>query len=73
MTKPQRNPTNLGQQKPRLVVGRGNPNARLMLIGEAPGAEEDVQGLPFVGRSGQLLSELMIEAGLDEQHELYIC
>ena len=73
MTEPQRNPTNLGQQKPRLVVGRGNPNARLMLIGEAPGAEEDVQGLPFVGRSGQLLSELMIEAGLDEQHELYIC
>lgn len=57
----------------QLVVGRGNPNARLMLIGEAPGAEEDARGLPFVGRSGQLLSELMREAGLDEEHDLYIC
>ena len=57
----------------QIVVGRGNPHARLMLIGEAPGAEEAARGLPFVGRSGQLLSELMIEAGLDEQHDLYIC
>ena len=56
-----------------LVVGRGDPHARLMLIGEAPGAEEAARGLPFVGRSGQLLSELMAEAGLDEQNELYIC
>ena len=73
MTKPALNPMNLGEQSPQLVVGRGNPNARLMLIGEAPGAEEDARGVPFVGRSGQLLSELMVEAGLDEQNELYIC
>ena len=65
--------TNRGEQSPQVVVGRGNPNARLMLIGEAPGAEEDARGVPFVGRSGQLLSELMVEAGLDEQNEVYIC
>ena len=65
--------TNRGEQSPQLVVGRGNPNARLMLIGEAPGAEEDARGVPFVGRSGQLLSELMCEADLNEQRELYIC
>ena len=73
MTEPQLNRMNRGEQNPQLVVGRGNPNARLMLIGEAPGAEEDARGLPFVGRSGQLLSELISEAGLDEQHQLYIC
>ena len=73
MTEPQLNRMNHGEQSPQLVVGRGNPNARLMLIGEAPGAEEDARGLPFVGRSGQLLSELISEAGLDEQHQLYIC
>ena len=73
MTEPQLNRMNRGEQSPQLVVGRGNPNARLMLIGEAPGAEEDARGLPFVGRSGQLLSELISEAGLDEQHQLYIC
>jgi DNA polymerase len=59
--------------RPQLVVGRGNPQAELLLIGEAPGADEDARGVPFVGRSGQLLSDLMIEAGLDEEHDLYIC
>ena len=73
MTTAQPNGLKHPQLIPQVVVGRGNPNARLMLIGEAPGAEEDARGLPFVGRSGQLLSELMFEAGLDEQNELYIC
>jgi DNA polymerase len=63
----------LGQQRRQVVMGRGNPQARLMLIGEAPGAEEDARGLPFVGRSGQLLDRLLLEAGLDPQHDLYIC
>lgn len=63
----------LAGQRQTVVVGRGNPRARLMLIGEAPGADEDAQGVPFVGRSGQLLSQLMAEAGLDEQRDLYIC
>lgn len=43
----------------RLVFGKGNPSADLMLIGEAPGAEEDKQGEPFVGRSGQLLTKIL--------------
>lgn len=54
-------------------MGRGNPRARLLLIGEAPGADEDSRGLPFVGRSGQLLDRLLLEAGLDPQLDLYIC
>lgn len=57
----------------QVVMGRGNPHARLLLIGEAPGAEEDARGLPFVGRSGQLLDRLLGEAGLDPQQDLYIC
>ena len=73
MTTAQPNGLKHPQLIPQVVVGRGNPKARLMLIGEAPGAEEDARGLPFVGRSGQLLSELMFEAGLDEHNELYIC
>jgi DNA polymerase len=55
-----------------VVVARGNPSARLLLIGEAPGAEEDRQGLPFVGRSGQLLDRLMADAGIDSQQDVYI-
>jgi uracil-DNA glycosylase len=46
-----------------IVFGQGNPNARLMFVGEAPGGEEDVQGLAFVGRAGQLLTDI-IEKGL---------
>src|SRR6266446_4658557 len=49
----------------KLVFGAGNANADLMFIGEAPGAEEDRQGLPFVGRAGQLLNEMLAEIGLE--------
>jgi DNA polymerase len=49
----------------RLVFADGNPQSRLMFIGEAPGAEEDRQGLPFVGRSGQLLDRMLAAIGLD--------
>jgi uracil-DNA glycosylase family 4 len=49
----------------RLVFADGNPAARLMLVGEAPGAEEDRQGLPFVGRAGQLLDRMLAAIGLD--------
>lgn len=49
----------------RIVPGEGNPAARLVLVGEAPGEQEDRQGRPFVGRSGQLLDRLLDEAGLD--------
>jgi DNA polymerase len=46
-----------------VVVGTAPPGARLLLLGEAPGAQEDATGLPFVGRSGQLLDQLLAEAG----------
>lgn len=51
-----------------LVFGDGNPKARVMLIGEAPGADEDRQGLPFVGQSGQLLDKMFSFIGLTRQN-----
>lgn len=50
-----------------LVFGDGNPEARVMLIGEAPGADEDAQGLPFVGQSGQLLDKALRTIGLTRE------
>lgn len=52
----------------QLVFADGNPDAQIMLIGEAPGAEEDRQGKPFVGRSGQLLDRMLAAIGLDRRH-----
>jgi uracil-DNA glycosylase len=49
----------------KLVFGAGNADAEVMFVGEAPGAQEDLEGLPFVGRAGQLLNELLHEIGLD--------
>ncbi len=49
----------------RLVFADGNPEARIMFVGEAPGRDEDLQGLPFVGRSGQLLDRMIAAIGLD--------
>ncbi|MFH1597150.1 MAG: uracil-DNA glycosylase [Pseudomonadota bacterium] len=54
-----------------LVFGDGNPAAALMFIGEAPGAEEDLQGLPFVGAAGQLLNNLLSKLGL-RRDQIYI-
>jgi DNA polymerase len=56
---------NLRLTATNLVFSDGNPNARVMFVGEAPGFEEDLQGLPFVGRSGQLLDKMMAAIGLD--------
>ena len=50
----------------QVVFARGNPGARVMFVGEAPGYEEDQSGLPFVGRSGQLLDRMLAAIGLDE-------
>ena len=47
------------------MIGDGNPEARLMIVGEAPGAEEDRQGLPFVGPAGRLLDRMLAAIGLD--------
>ena len=62
----------MAESRQQVVVGRGNPHARLLLIGEAPGAEEDASGQPFVGRAGKLLEQLLAEAGLDSERDLYI-
>lgn len=55
-----------------LVFSDGNPNAKIMVIGEAPGADEDIQGKPFVGLSGQLLDRMFATIGLSRQSNLYI-
>ena len=55
-----------------LVFADGDPNARLMFVGEGPGADEDAQGLPFVGRAGQLLNNMITAMGLKRQ-QVYIC
>lgn len=59
----------LHRTRTNVVNARGNPEARVLVIGEAPGAEEDACGLPFVGRSGKLLDEVIAEAGVDVRIE----
>nr|WP_244313759.1 uracil-DNA glycosylase [Stappia sediminis] len=58
---------NLKRTAKNLVFADGGPQARVMFVGEAPGREEDIQGLPFVGRSGQLLDRILAAIGLDRQ------
>jgi DNA polymerase len=62
-------PLHKGRNK--LVFGDGSPLARLMFVGEGPGADEDAQGLPFVGRAGQLLNNMITAMGL-KREEVYI-
>lgn len=63
----------LAPGRTNLVFGVGNPNAELMFVGEAPGADEDLQGEPFVGRAGQLLTDI-IERGMGiSRADVYIC
>ena len=57
----------------RLVVGKGNVFADLLIIGEAPGAKEDLEGKPYVGNSGKLLNELLGKAGIDYLEDIYFC
>jgi uracil-DNA glycosylase family 4 len=61
----------LHKTRTQTVFGTGNPNADLMIIGEAPGAEEDRQGKPFVGRAGQLLTEMLRSIGFSRE-EVFI-
>jgi DNA polymerase len=51
----------------RVVFGEGDPTSRLMFVGEGPGADEDAQGRPFVGRAGQLLTQILSAAGIDRE------
>ena len=62
----------LGETRRNLVFGDGNPQAKVVFVGEAPGADEDEQGLPFVGRAGQLLTKIIEAMGLSRK-EVYIC
>jgi len=62
----------LGRVRTSLVFGEGNPKADIVFVGEAPGRDEDVQGRPFVGRAGQLLTRIIIAMGL-KREDVYIC
>jgi len=55
-----------------VVISRGNPQAKLLIVGEAPGPEENIKGKPFVGRAGQLLDKILESAGFDPEKDVYI-
>jgi len=63
----------LAKTRTNTVFSRGNPEAKLCFVGEAPGADEDAQGLPFVGRAGQLLDRMIVAMGLDPAKDVYVC
>ena len=64
---------NFSNSKNKIVVSRGNPFAKLMIIGEAPGAKEEELGEPFVGRSGKLLDKLLKNVEIDINQDVYFC
>jgi uracil-DNA glycosylase family 4 len=64
---------NLAPTRTHVVVSRGNPQASIMIIGEGPGQQEDEQGKPFVGKSGQLLDKIFAAVRLDTEKDVYIC
>ncbi|MDD2922944.1 MAG: uracil-DNA glycosylase [Anaerolineales bacterium] len=55
-----------------IVISRGNPNAKLLLVGEAPGPQENIKGKPFVGPAGQLLDKILQAAKFDPERDVYI-
>lgn len=63
----------LSRTRTRTVFSDGNPEADIMLIGEGPGQDEDRTGIPFVGRAGQLLTQILASVGIDRQNDIYIC
>ena len=63
----------LARHRTQIVFGVGNPKARLVFVGEAPGRDEDLQGEPFVGRAGQLLTEIITKGMKLEREDVYIC
>jgi len=62
----------LSETRTQTVFARGNPAASICFIGEAPGADEDAQGLPFVGRAGQLLDKMIDAMGLSPERDVYV-
>lgn len=65
------NKCKLCQSRKNTVFGEGNPNAKIMFIGEGPGADEDLQGLPFVGKAGKLMNQAFLGIGI-KREEVYI-
>lgn len=63
----------LSKTRNHVVFSDGKSYAPIMLIGEAPGADEDASGIPFVGRAGRLLNDLLKETGINRENDLYIC
>ena len=68
----------LHEGRNKIVFGDGNPNAKLVFVGEGPGADEDAQGIPFVGRAGQLLTDMIEKTASGEgipitRSDVYIC
>ncbi len=63
----------LGATRNKFVFGVGDPDASLLLVGEAPGAEEDKQGQPFVGRAGKLLDKILAAIDRSRYKDVYIC
>ena len=63
----------LAERRKQVVFADGNPAGRLMVVGEAPGAQEDATGLPFVGQAGKLLDLMLASVGLSRQDSVYIC
>ncbi|MEM6425512.1 MAG: uracil-DNA glycosylase [Cyanobacteria bacterium P01_D01_bin.128] len=63
----------LASGRTNVVISRGSSTASIMIIGEGPGQNEDEQGLPFVGKSGQLLEKILASVRLDTQNDVYIC
>jgi DNA polymerase len=63
----------LGKTRTNLVFGVGNPNARIVFVGEGPGRDEDIKGEPFVGRAGQLLTDIITKGMKMGREDVYIC
>jgi DNA polymerase len=63
----------LAESRTQVVFSDGNPGARLVVVGEAPGANEDQTGLPFVGQAGRLLDLMLASVGLSREESVYIC
>ncbi len=63
----------LAPTRTNVVVERGDRRAKILIIGEAPGEQEDLSGLPFVGKSGQLLDKILESVGFDTNKDVYIC
>lgn len=62
----------LGKTKTNLVFSDGSADAKIFLIGEAPGADEDISGIPFVGRAGKLLNKFLEDVGINRETDIYI-